>query len=271
MSKDDELVLCMPRHRVFSTGYFSGITTDVESVVKNWCALDLTFVRRGNCENDPHWKQIVPYLLVRREVHEQTKHVVRFASYTRTKGSGEHRLHGKKSLGFGGHINPEDMPEDFEASYRRTEPGSPESLLFTPGSRRLRVVRPAMLRELHEELDIRVAGQNGLVPKFTVPEVSAIINDDSTPVGSVHLGLVITVCVSGCDVEAKGAEVGSLEWLTYESLTRGDMTGYEAWSQLLIQSLKFDTQIGPSVARRAPELPNLASVRAPGVKACWKG
>jgi len=80
------------------------------------------FVERDDAENDPSLKQIIPYVIIRygtcvllmRRLHKQS----------------ESRLWDKLSLGIGGHVNPEDGTDFFDA--------------FLSG----------MERELHEELYI---------------------------------------------------------------------------------------------------------------------
>jgi predicted NUDIX family phosphoesterase len=74
----------------------------------------------------------------------------------RTKAGGDARLHDRYSIGVGGHVNPED--------------GGLDGDLTT-----------ALRREWHEELVV------DFVPRF---RFVGLINDDTTPVGQVHLGLV---------------------------------------------------------------------------------
>jgi predicted NUDIX family phosphoesterase len=59
------------------------------------------FMDRTIAENNYHYKQIIPYIIIKcRE---------RFLVMTRTKKQDEKRLHNMKSLGIGGHINPCDL------------------------------------------------------------------------------------------------------------------------------------------------------------------
>jgi predicted NUDIX family phosphoesterase len=74
----------------------------------------------------------------------------------RTKAGGDARLHDRYSIGVGGHVNPED--------------GGLDGDLTT-----------ALRREWHEELVV------DFVPSF---RFVGLLNDDTTPVGQVHLGLV---------------------------------------------------------------------------------
>lgn len=59
-----------------------------------------TFCRRGDVEEDPSLKQIIPYLIIR--------HGERIFLFQRLRQSGEERLHGLYSIGVGGHITRGD-------------------------------------------------------------------------------------------------------------------------------------------------------------------
>lgn len=74
----------------------------------------------------------------------------------RTTAGGDARLHDRYSIGVGGHVNPEDGGLDGDLT-------------------------PALTREWHEELVV------DFVPSFTFV---GLLNDDTTPVGEVHLGVV---------------------------------------------------------------------------------
>src|SRR5262249_23610200 len=77
--------------------------------------------------------------------------------YTRGKRATETRLQSLRSIGVGGHISAEDN-NLFETPYRQ-----------------------AMQREVAEEVFLESAYQESCI---------GLINDDSTPVGQVHLGVV---------------------------------------------------------------------------------
>ncbi|MBN1947196.1 MAG: hypothetical protein JW797_16110 [Bradymonadales bacterium] len=122
----------------------------------------------------------------------------------RLTGGGERRLWGKVSLGVGGHINPGDSSPD--------------------GS-----IRTAFERELHEELIIR--GIQSVFP-------CGFLNDDSQPVGSVHLGVVYLVKLTphGC------AEVREADALRGGFVACADLDPLqermESWSAFVLQALR---------------------------------
>ena len=58
------------------------------------------FRPRDEVEDDPSWKQAIPYLLLRDGE--------RVFLMKRTKAGADERLHDRYSIGVGGHVNPED-------------------------------------------------------------------------------------------------------------------------------------------------------------------
>jgi predicted NUDIX family phosphoesterase len=115
-------------------------------------ALPQYFLPRSRAENDPSYKQLIPYQLFRRGGG--------FFVYQRGKKVGEQRLAGRLSLGIGGHINSDDA----------------SNFLLS-----LQAYQAALHRERCEELE-------GLPP--CEPLLIGLINDDSDAVSEVHLGAV---------------------------------------------------------------------------------
>ncbi len=89
-----------------------------------------SFRPRDEVEEDTHWKQVIPYIVLRHR--EKVLRLRRLAT------QGEKRLHNKISIGVGGHVNP--------------EPRGAQPLLIR-----------GMIRELHEEISI---GDN--TPEFRI-------------------------------------------------------------------------------------------------------
>jgi len=195
----EELVLAVPRILFEELGTFQGIQLNVESYLR--CLLDTRhtrFLPRSQAEEDPRFKQIIPYVLIKRGGS--------LLHYVRGKGSGEKRLVAKGSIGIGGHINPID-----------------ESL-FSTGRE---FYESAVQRELHEELKIEGTFHHG---------IAALLNDDSTPVGQVHLGIVHLCELSQENVSKGEACITGLQFLTLEEL-RLRREHLETWSQLCLDHL----------------------------------
>lgn len=150
------------------------------------------FMPRPEAEERPDYKQIIPYVILRRgdEV---------FVTRRLNKG-GEARLHGKISIGIGGHINPIDESGD--------------------------LLMRGLWREIHEEVSLYEHGE--LTP-------CGFINDDSNAVGSVHLGACFTLPVWG---EVSVRETEKLEglWMTPDEL-RENYDSMETWTQIALEVL----------------------------------
>ena len=153
------------------------------------------FIPRPDAEGDPSYKQIIPYVVLKRG--EQI-----FMTRRLNKG-GEARLHGKISIGVGGHINPVDETDSRKVLMRGLE------------------------RELDEEVYIEQRGE--LVP-------CGFINDDTNGVGSVHLGMCYTMEVKG-EVSVKETEKLSGGWMTLGEL-EGSFDDMETWTQIAMGVLR---------------------------------
>ncbi len=192
----DELVLCVPRAVFDEMGAFQGVQADVARYFPRILDPQHTrFIPRSQAEQDPSWKQLIPYVLIRKGDT--------YLHYVRGKGSGEKRLVAKGSIGIGGHINHRD-----------------ESL-FQAG---LDFYEEALQRELHEEL--RMDGH------FRT-RILALLNDDETPVGRVHLGVVHLCELSDENVSKGEACITDLRFLSLpELVARRDQM--ETWSQICL-------------------------------------
>ena len=101
MDKNDELVLVVPTSDLFDKP-FTGVISVVDAHDKLTTSLGhLDIKRRGDVEEDPSYKQLISYVVVKNNKGETLL-------YTRLSGGGESRLHGKSSVGVGGHMNPVD-------------------------------------------------------------------------------------------------------------------------------------------------------------------
>ena len=78
----------------------NGLILGADSQIMALIAGDHEFIPRPDAEQDPGYKQIIPYVAL---VRGDEAFLLR-----RLKKGGEKRLHGMLSLGVGGHINPVD-------------------------------------------------------------------------------------------------------------------------------------------------------------------
>jgi predicted NUDIX family phosphoesterase len=97
----DERILCLPADHVGRVANFEGfLPADHDAVQRLLDPRELTFRRRRDVEDDPSFKQLIPYVVL--TCREQVFHYRRGAQGTET------RLRALRSLGIGGHISEAD-------------------------------------------------------------------------------------------------------------------------------------------------------------------
>src|SRR5216117_202204 len=147
----EERVLCFQRKLLEDLGVFQGLSLEIEKYLPVVTASShILYLNRSEAEQDKRYKQLIPYVLVLCND--------KILRYRRGRGGQETRLHGLYSVGIGGHISEEDHG------------------LFSSGPG----YQEGMRRELMEEVAIEDEKEAAV----------AVINDDSTDVGSVHFGVV---------------------------------------------------------------------------------
>jgi predicted NUDIX family phosphoesterase len=200
----EERVLVVPTSRFHALGHFQGFSAEMDRYLP---ALlegdDLAYRPRGEMEQDPSFKQLIPYVLFRYVDSEGVEHLFQ---YTRGGGQGEKRLHAKRSVGVGGHISAEDV---------------------TDGANHHDVYRDGMLRELAEEVIIDSPCEQHCV---------GLINDDETPVGQVHLGVVHICNVARPAVQPREADILEAGFRPVGDIL-AQLDHFESWSQIAVRAL----------------------------------
>lgn len=186
----NELVLGLSRELVPGKLEWRGLSERSFEPLLSALAEHGTFRPRAEAEDDPSWKQVIPYLLLRDGE--------RIFLMRRTKAGADARLHDLYSIGVGGHVNPEDGG-----------------------------VMGGLTREWAEELDA------DFTPDF---QPVGLLNDDETPVGAVHLGLVFSA-----DAEGRPVSVRETDKLSGSFATPAEVAAVadrmESWSSLLFDFL----------------------------------
>ena len=95
-----EMVLGLPRTAVPGGLSFRGVRGVPLDPYLAAVAGHGTFRPRDEVEDDPSWKQVIPYLALR---DGELLFLMR-----RTRAGGDERLHDRYSIGVGGHVNPQD-------------------------------------------------------------------------------------------------------------------------------------------------------------------
>jgi len=195
----EENVLVVRRSLFDALGSFHGLNFEPQKYLAALLSRGNNFfLPRSQAENDPAHKQIIPYVIV--------AHRDKVLYYVRGKKAGEQRLVSKGSIGIGGHMNDTD-----------------ESLFAFDEN----AYRAGVAREVHEEITIGSTFEDRIV---------ALLNDDSTEVGRVHLGIVHVFKLAEPKVEKREAMITNLSFLSREELVSRRDT-LETWSQLCVDSL----------------------------------
>ncbi|MGD9605664.1 MAG: DNA mismatch repair protein MutT [Bacilli bacterium] len=154
------------------------------------------FLKREIAEISYDYYQIIPYIVIRSKN--------KFFCTKRTKKQSEARLHEKRSIGVGGHLNPEDG--DFSV-----------------------IVKQGLMRELTEELFPFDYQKNFFL---------GVLVDFSTDVSLVHLGIVYLLETTD-EVFVKETNKMSGEWMDKEQLEEPIIYNQlETWSQIVFLKLK---------------------------------
>ena len=200
MNVPDENILVIKRRLFDELGAFQGLNFEPRKYLDSILLRGNNFfLPRAQAEKDPSHKQIIPYALL--------AHGDKVLHYVRGKRAGEQRLVAKGSIGIGGHMNESD-----------------ESLFALDEA----AYRAGVEREVAEEIAIKTNFDDRIV---------ALLNDDSTEVGQVHLGVVHVFKLPEPNVEKREAMITSLAFLDKnELLARRD--SLETWSQICLDSLE---------------------------------
>jgi predicted NUDIX family phosphoesterase len=201
----EELVFAIPSDKFWKLttykekGLIEGSGEELKRIVQNGM-----FRKRSELEDDPSFKQVIPYAIISNNepdsggVHQRVSYFL----FKRSSGQTEKRLHDKFSLGVGGHMNPGDSRESDE-EYITNE----------------------LKRELFEEVRLL----NGCL--IDDIEFIGFINDDSIPVGRVHIGLLFNIHVSNRNVVINETDRMTAEWIAKSGLAEY-YEGMETWSKI---------------------------------------
>lgn len=195
----DEMILVIPRSVFDALGSFQGLNFEVDRYLNSFFSPPTPrFMRRADAEVDPDFKQIIPYAIF--------THAGRVLNYVRGGKGGEKRLAAKRSIGIGGHMNDTDA---------------------RGGAFDQDAYQQALQRELSEELHIST--------RYTQRAV-ALLNDDTTEVGRVHLGVVHVFTCEGDNIRCAEDSLTDLRFTSPEELTQA-RASLETWSQICVDFL----------------------------------
>jgi predicted NUDIX family phosphoesterase len=199
----EEQILVVPTSLFHDLGYFQGFSSDITRYLPRLLEGDHVEYRpRGEMEEDPSFKQLIPYMLFRWTDDDGAVHLF---EYLRGSGQGERRLHAKRSVGIGGHI----------------------STLDAAAGHLQHVYREGMRRELEEEVAIETP--------YT-EKIAGLINDDETPVGRVHLGVVHLCDVERPNIHPREADILDGQFRPVRDILPR-LSEFESWSEIAVRAL----------------------------------
>lgn len=198
-----EKVLVVPTALFRDLGYFHGFSTDVHRYLPHlFEGNHIEYRPRSEMEEDPSFKQLIPYVIFS---WTDQAGVMQLFEYQRGGGQGERRLHAKRSVGVGGHISSDDAAA-----------GQMEN-----------VYREGMRRELAEEVIIDTAYDE---------TIAGLINDDDTPVGRVHLGIVHLAKLAEPRLAPREADILDAGFRPVDDICQR-LDEFETWSQIAVRAL----------------------------------
>ena len=200
VDKNAEKVLCIKRDDLPPRWVenVAAVKMTEEAFLGVLADLPFHWLSRARAETDFDYKQLIPYVLV------QTADGLHTGCYRR-KGA-ERRLYDFWSVGAGGHINPCDCQNG----------NGSLSAMIHQGRR----------REMAEEFRS--------LPGDPDTVFHGVINEEKTPVGHVHLGLVYRIHLWEREGFQPGKELDSFMWIETEKVFFKQL---ELWSRLALNLL----------------------------------
>lgn len=193
----DEQILVVKRSELFPLVAWQGLHEVKNDSFMNIVREKKEFLPRSLMEQDPTYKQIIPYLIF---THDDKLFLMQ-----RQAKATETRLQNKYSLGIGGHIRAEDIQSDDIAQWAR--------------------------REFDEE--VLYSGNYSI-------NLIGILNDDSNPVGQVHIGFIYMLQGDSSDISVK-EELKSGTLVTLDECEKM-YDSMESWSQIVVDYLVSKTR-----------------------------
>lgn len=214
VANEKELIMYVERARLFGKDYFEGFSP-VEGVDFRTRMLENgEFGKRGSAESgigleaDNSKKQPIGYLVF---VNPKEKLIFAYQRASDKEKYAETRLHGKYSIGVGGHVRPSDKE------------GNPADPIFA-----------SLIREVHKE-EVKCEGQYG------APKLLGYINDDTfSPVDSVHVGLLYVIETTG-NVVPKDEELKEGHMMPFSEFRRimsDPQHKVERWTQIAFDEIE---------------------------------
>lgn len=191
-----QLVLAVATDLVLGSGISQGFTRGSLEDVRPLVTA-ARYLPRDELEEDPRQKQVIPYVVL--------TYQDRVFAYRRGRGSSEKRLVALTSVGIGGHLEWSD-----------------DSLFGDALTGYLRGAR----REVEEEI---------VVSTTWTERVAGFINDDSSDVGRVHLGVVHVWDLAEPAVRPRERKIAGAGFKPTSSVAK--LSDLEGWARYALAAL----------------------------------
>jgi predicted NUDIX family phosphoesterase len=172
--------------------------------------------------NKPLWKgdrsyrQVLPYTIIR-QLNEEGEYL--YHTYRRpSKGEGESRLAGNVSIGYGGHIDLDDV------------------VTFKSVIDLGRTIKVAVYREvISEETKAVNPEEQNLVDQLPIKYADLFILDDTNDVGCLHVGVLMIIDLpKGLEVTTAEADMTQMHPMTAVSILESDFP-IENWTRIYLE------------------------------------
>lgn len=178
----------------------------------------LVIAQRARLEKDEQYRQLLPYVIIRKAT--ATPNEFMYYPYRRLAGEGEAKLAGLVSIGYGGHIDLNDIIVNSNSVIDLRE-----------------TIIKATERELNEEVILSgtpplVRSEFGIYIQFD----NTFIIDSSTEVNKFHTGIIMTNTIASYrTVDTKEKEMEILQPMTAKELLESGLP-LESWTEIYLRA-----------------------------------
>ena len=186
---------------------------------------------RPDCEQAYEYVQFIPYIVLLSKNNETG--ATEFVTYHRGQKGGEDRLHGKYSVGVGGHISINELvvPDGTANPYAIDDKHSLGTILLNE-----------TVKEILEETNIdilRYLSAEHLLD-LVLSSKAFLLEEGSTSVNSYHVALPITIDITSFKDDLQTTEPGVVDQLSFKGLQELQALAQEgrleAWSDIVLKN-----------------------------------
>lgn len=186
---------------------------------------------RPECEQAYEYVQFIPYIVLTNK--NPATGATEYASYHRGNKGGEDRLHGKYSVGVGGHISINDFVtrDDTEGPFAIKDG-------YTLGT----IVAAETAKEILEETGIDILRYFSFehLLGLILGSKAFLLEEGLASVNSYHVALPISIDITSIKTELQSNEPGVVDQLSFKTMeelqTLASEDRLEAWSDIVLKN-----------------------------------